>query len=55
MHVLMVGDPFDGMRIIGPIDPNDPNLEDYIAANCKDVTWWYVPVTSLQDARLEVE
>lgn len=41
-HVLVVGNPFDGMQVFGPVTPNDPDLEEYIEREHHDDYWWLV-------------
>lgn len=49
--ILVYGDPASGFKFIGPVVPNTPDLEEYIETHLQNDTWWFVPVTSLDDAR----
>ncbi len=49
--LLVTGDPGSGFRYIGPVTPNDPDLDEYIETNLRDEYWWYLPVQSLETAR----
>lgn len=52
--ILVYGDPASGFKFIGPVIPNDPDLDEYIDTHLPNETWWYVPVTTLDQARAEV-
>jgi hypothetical protein len=52
--VLVYGDPAGGFQFVGPVTPNDPDLEDYIERELRGVSWWYVPLRSLDEARRDV-
>ena len=49
MHVVVVGDPFDGMSIYGPF-PTGDEANDWAQCNGKtdleDVDWWVVRLES---------
>lgn len=53
--ILVVGNPGDGFRLIGPVTPNDPALDHYIDFQLTSEDWWYLPVQSLDDAIKEAE
>lgn len=42
--VLAHGSPSDGLTLIGPIVPNNPDMEEWIERNLGDDYWWYLPV-----------
>lgn len=48
--VLVVGNPADGFRFIGPVTPNDPALDEYVETELRNETWWYAPLTALPEA-----
>lgn len=43
-HLLVYGNPVDGFTFIGPITPNDPELEAWIENHLAGETWWYAPL-----------
>lgn len=43
-HVLVYGNPFDGMKVVGPITPNDDGLETYTDTELRNEDWWYAPL-----------
>jgi hypothetical protein len=49
--MLVYGNPADGFTYVGPVVPNDPELESYIETELHDQYWWYVSFTSLDQAR----
>lgn len=48
--ILMVGNPSDGFKLIGPVMPNDPDLDRFIELYMQNDYWWYVPLMSLREA-----
>jgi hypothetical protein len=48
-HVLVVGNPAEGFRLIGPVVPNDHKLEQVTDIVFKDQYWWYLHMESLDD------
>ena len=42
LHVVVIGNPLDGMSIFGPFN-NGPEAVDWAACNADD-TWWTVPL-----------
>jgi Helix-turn-helix len=46
-HLLIVGTPADGFRYIGPVTPNDPDLDEYIDRELRDEYWWLVELDPL--------
>lgn len=49
--LLVYGDPVEGFQFIGPITPNDPDLDEFVERELHNVTWWYAPIQSLSQAR----
>jgi hypothetical protein len=52
--VLMYGDPSDGFNLVGPVIPNDPELEEFTDRELRDAYWWYVPMRSLPATRRQL-
>jgi len=47
LYVLIVGNPFDGLRIYGPW--TDANLaQEYADQNHDDADWWVMQVVSVE-------
>lgn len=46
-HVLVTGTPSEGFTFIGPVTPNDPDLEHYTDIDPKPDYWWYAKLTAL--------
>ena len=44
MHVIAVGNPFDGITLHGPIVPNTPETEEFLENECRNETWWIIEV-----------
>jgi hypothetical protein len=44
MMLLVWGTPVDGFTHMGPVEPNDPDMERWIETYLKDESWWYVEV-----------
>jgi hypothetical protein len=44
---LAWGNPFDGLRFVGPAFPNDGLLEEATDVHLRDDYWWYVPLVPL--------
>jgi hypothetical protein len=49
--VLAYGSPFDGIVLVGPVEPNDAELEEFTDQHLRGQDWWYVDLTSLAEAR----
>ncbi|HWL41810.1 MAG TPA: hypothetical protein VNQ73_02615 [Ilumatobacter sp.] len=47
-HVLVAGTPAAGFELTGPVDPNDPDVIDFIRDHV-DTEWWFVPVAAFPD------
>ena len=41
MNILVVGNPFDGLRLVGPFEDGD-DVADYAEIHEKNETWWIV-------------
>lgn len=51
--LLVSGTPADGFKYVGPVIPNDPDLDDYVDRHLRNEYWWYVDLRSLAEARAE--
>jgi hypothetical protein len=49
--LLVWGSPDDGFRFVGPVTPNDPELDKFVDEQLRNVNWWYAPLSSLEDAQ----
>ena len=50
--VLAYGSPFDGIVLVGPVEPNDAELEEFTDQHhLRGRDWWYADLTSLAEAR----
>lgn len=48
--LLVYGDPAEGFTYVGPVTPNDPELDLFVDTELRTVTWWYVPLRTLANA-----
>jgi hypothetical protein len=53
--LLVWGSPEDGFHFVGPVMPNDPELDSFVDQQLRNVNWWYAPLSSLEDARLALD
>jgi hypothetical protein len=49
MHILIVGNPVDGLTIYGPIEPNTQEVDEYIDRDLRNQTWWMVEIKPLPE------
>ena len=42
LHVIVTGNPFDGLQIIGPFKTHNDAVE--YAGRIEDTDWWVVPL-----------
>lgn len=49
--VLVTGTPTEGLKFIGPVTPNDPDLEYYTDVDPKPEYWWYAALAPLPRRR----
>jgi hypothetical protein len=47
LTVLITGTPADGFRFIGPVTPNDPDLDTFIDTELRGQDWWYATLEPL--------
>jgi len=47
MHVVVIGSPFDGQRIVGPFATGEEAIE-WAEQNIRNEDWWAVPLLSTE-------
>lgn len=53
--LLVYGNPAEGFTYVGPVTPNDPDLDHFVDTGLRNVTWWYVPLRTLPEVSAESE